>query len=507
MKLALKLTIALVVGIVAILSIDAYLRVKREMSIYEKDTRRDQASLGRVIASAVAEEWTTEGPQKALDLVLKADRRTPTVGIGWRWLLLPPGEPEEDLLPPNVARRILKGKIVMQKYTNEDDETFLRTFVPVKPAGTVVGAVEITESLEQERKHAWVTIKHGIATTSLVVAFCALLILFLGFMLVGRPVHRLVAQARRVGERDFESRIELNQRDEMGDLALAMNLMSERLAHTRKDLASTRESLAAEIEARIDTMAQLRHADRLTTVGKLSSIIAHEMGTPLNVVSGLARMIECKEVEGEEITENARSITEQTSRMAAMIRQVLDFARRKETEKRRIDLVPVVQQALALLRPVARRTKVELSMEGGSSPVFSIADQTQIQQMVANLVMNGIQAMERGGNATVRFKHTRSAPPGRPSEPDKDWVVVEVEDEGAGIPSERLDQIFEPFYTTKAAGQGTGLGLSVCQSIVQEHGGWISVSSEEGRGSIFRVFLPAAEEEEDADDSPGVDSR
>ncbi|MFN7147084.1 MAG: sensor histidine kinase, partial [Myxococcota bacterium] len=145
-----------------------------------------------------------------------------------------------------------------------------------------------------------------------------------------------------------------------------------------------------------------------------------------------------------------------------------------------------------LLAPLARKRGVTLAFGESHGGVRALADAVQIQQVFTNLVLNAIQAMSRGVvTATVRRERRRA--PERLGGDERSWAVVDIRDEGPGIPPAHLSQLFDPFFTTKAVGEGTGLGLSVAWGIVAEHGGWIEVESEPGQGARFHVFLPDAE--------------
>jgi signal transduction histidine kinase len=124
-----------------------------------------------------------------------------------------------------------------------------------------------------------------------------------------------------------------------------------------------------------------------------------------------------------------------------------------------------------------------------SKPVRANVDASQIEQALTNLVINAVHAMPKGGTITVATRNTSAAPPGNP-EVERECAVIEVADEGEGIPQEHIDRIFEPFFTTKGVGEGTGLGLSVTHGIIEDHDGWMTATSVPGKGSTFTLYLP-----------------
>jgi len=259
-------------------------------------------------------------------------------------------------------------------------------------------------------------------------------------------------------------------------------------------LAETNQQLASATEARIATLEQLRHADRLKTVGQLASGVAHELGTPLNVIAGRAKMIAQRIVEGDDVLDNARIVAEQAARITTIIRQLLDFSRRRGPSLGAHDLRPIAARTAELLGSMARKRGVTLSVEKPDAALPAEVDPAQLQQVLTNLVLNGLQAMPEGGHLTIRVGRHHAVPPADLGGDAADFAAITVEDEGAGIAPENLTHIFEPFFTTKDVGEGTGLGLSVAWGIVRDHGGWIDVESEPGRGSRFTVLLHPAHE-------------
>jgi signal transduction histidine kinase len=275
----------------------------------------------------------------------------------------------------------------------------------------------------------------------------------------------------------------LHGHDELSDLALAMNRMCEQLSAAQADIRR-------ETEARIATLEQLRHAERLATIGRLSAGIAHELGTPLNVVTGRAKLIAAEDLEREAIIENSRIIREQVDRMTRIMRQLLDFARRRTARRSPSDIRTTIHQVLEMLNATARKNGVTLELvESGDIPMIAI-DYAQIQQVFTNLILNGIQAMPNGGRLELGVRVERARTPARESSEENKYIAIYVRDEGVGISEENKKRLFEPFFTTKEVGKGTGLGLSIAHGIVDDHGGWIEVESKPGTGACFTVYLP-----------------
>jgi signal transduction histidine kinase len=189
------------------------------------------------------------------------------------------------------------------------------------------------------------------------------------------------------------------------------------------------------------------------------------------------------------------AIVDQSVRMTAIVRQLLDYARRQGSQGALLDVRHVVSGSLGMLEPLAEKHGVQVNVALPEDPIFVRGDQTQLQQVVANVAMNGIQAMTGGGTLRVEVGRGPVSRPDAHGGGRSDWVWVRVVDDGPGIAPEHQPHIFEPFYTTKPVGEGTGLGLAVVQAIVQEHGGWIVAENEPGHGARFDVFLTPAREE------------
>ncbi|MBZ4397887.1 HAMP domain-containing sensor histidine kinase [Myxococcus sp. MISCRS1] len=484
MRLARKFTLALVLLAVAVIAALQVIQVRRELERSALDMQHDHRLLGHTLAGTIGKAWQLAGEREALNLLNQSNNYQEQVHLRWVWLDGGPGTPSLAGFPPRLMATLRQGRDGSM-VDPDPAPGLLHSYTPVK-IGPRFGAIEITESLGEERQHVFVTVVGTIVATGTITFAFLIVAMAMGRRLVGEPVDQLVQLAERFGHGDLSARVRLppqRRGDELTTLANAMNRMGEQLEETRS-------RLSAETAARLSAVEHLRHADRLTTVGKLASGVAHELGTPLNVVMGRAKMISSGEAEGEEVGESARIISQQAQHMTRIIRQLLDFARRRAPHRAPEDVRELVSRSLSLLKPMAAKKSITL-VEDIPPGVTVEADGGQVQQVLTNLVMNALQAMNQPGTVRVHAAHSRTTPPQDVGGPEGSYVRVDVEDEGSGIAPDVLAHVFEPFFTTKDVGEGTGLGLSVSYGLVRDHGGWIAVRSELGRGSCFSIYLPS----------------
>lgn len=275
------------------------------------------------------------------------------------------------------------------------------------------------------------------------------------------------------------------QRILMLDAQLAMEAYIERdkraLETRNRQLAAEGRTLAREIEEKQVELRQTRRraraAEELASVATLVAGLAHEIGTPMGVIQGHAELLE-PAVTGERDKWRVRTIREQIDRISRIIQAVLSSARPRELEWAPVELAPLLANTISFLAEKFRRRNIRLETEFVPVPTL-LADSEKLQQLFLNLLLNAVDAMPGGGEIRVSL-----APLG------DEAVEVRVADTGIGIEPQALDRIFEPFYTTKPAGQGSGLGLVVAHGIVLDHKGTIEAASEPGAGTEFRIVLP-----------------
>jgi signal transduction histidine kinase len=467
MRLALKLFSSLAVVTVVVLGLFVLIEQRRRDELLVMDVEAE-GRMSVALRAVVLKVCDLAGPGAAKAIIDTLDASTPQRKIRWLAPSDVPQVPGRDL-SAEIAAHMATGDPVWAYRSNEAGEPVRYVYIPIAHAGEPLGVIEASQSMAARAAY----VRRGQMQTAgvglLIVLLSGTLAVVLGPWMIGRPVAALAASVRALGNGEFLHPAIGSRHDELGTLASELSTLSERLAARER----------------------LRHDDRLRTVGQLSAGLAHELGTPLSVVTLRAQLIASDQAAGAEASANASAILTQTERMTRLVRQLLDFSRRGTGRAEHVDVREASLRAIEMLGPMARAHGVTLVAAADDATVVR-ADPAQLDQVITNLAMNGIQAMAAGGRLEIRTGRGIATPPGpRASAGECCWI--RVTDEGPGIASEDLPHIFEPFFTSKPAGEGTGLGLAVAQAIVEEHGGWIGVETAPGRGAAFTVYLPQRE--------------
>ena len=269
----------------------------------------------------------------------------------------------------------------------------------------------------------------------------------------------------------------------------------ERLSFLNRELASTSRDLEKRYEAEHvragEATARARAAEELVSLATLVAGLAHEIGTPMGVIQGHAELLESS-VTDERGRGRLQTIREQIDRISQIIQTLLNMARPNEREHGPVDLVGVLRETIAFLSERLRAHAVQTSLELPERAML-VGNADKLQQLFINLLMNAIDAMQNGGKLRVALREIAG-----------DRLEVVIADSGHGMAQETLAHVFEPFFSTKGAGRGSGLGLVVAKGIVTDHDGSIDVSSAPGRGTEFRLVFPALGSQSDAPSKSGT---
>jgi two-component system, NtrC family, sensor kinase len=482
MKVTLKFVIVLMVVLFVIRTFEGFLTVKRETDRLNTDIQRDALLLGNIITASVQSMWLSNGRDQAIKLTDKFNMDEHPIHISWK-----PFEGEYGLnnqFNQETLSKLRNGKTISLRQQRSKRGEVQYFFIPLDiPQAN--GVIQLAETLNERSRYLQNAWGREAIAGSLAFSLSGAVMFLLGFAIIGRPLGKLQERIKGIGEGDMESRLVLGGHDELTALAGCLNDMCAKL-HTawKREITETRK--------RIAIMEQMRHMDRLTTIGRLASGVAHELGTPLNVISGRAGMIKdrVENLSTEQIRDNAETIKSQAMRMTNIIRHLLDFARQRPPKRVKSNGAEVVRQAVELVNCLGYKGNARMEAPKATSSFQVNIDPVQIQQVITNLIENALQAMPEGGDVLVTVKSEKAYPPQGVENHKGHFLQITVKDHGKGIPEEFLDTIFDPFFTTKEVGKGTGLGLSITYGIVREHGGWIEVVSEEGKGSSFTVYIP-----------------
>jgi signal transduction histidine kinase len=479
-KVVPKLALTLFAGVFVVVGVFTALRVRGDIEAFDQDVRRDQRVVGLTAGAALARTRTRED---AIRLAARVDDsregmriRFVSLASGADSRLAPLIKVRPDEFPtPGSSKQLIKPR-----EQGVESADLLVTYVSAPVVDEPFGAIELSQPLASRSEYAWKGIWSGLTSSLAMLIVGGAAMVLIGTRIVGQPVSELIRATRRIAEGDVNVLDSIKRRDEFGELAGALSAMSH-------DLSAERLRTAREAEKRLQALEQLRHAERLTTLGQLASVLAHEIGTPLNVIAGHGKLVASGRLDPAAIRESAETIGEQSDRITGIVRRILDYARRRPARRMWIDASDLVGRTCALLRGLAERQGVELEVTEPPEAVRLFADPDQLQQVVTNLVLNAIHASPRGEKVKLMTATTARA---QSEGGVQELAVLSVSDRGPGIPAEVRDRIFEPFFTTKPAGEGTGLGLSIARDIVAEHGGFMDVSSSPGKGSLFSVYLP-----------------
>jgi two-component system, NtrC family, sensor kinase len=293
-----------------------------------------------------------------------------------------------------------------------------------------------------------------------ILALSVLTVLFFIFN-VNRPLKSIETGIQKIVEGDYNNIPAISSGDEFESLVASLNIM------------------ISELNRRSEQLVQ---REKMASLGILTSGVAHELNNPLNNISTSVQIL-LEELEDADLEYKKELLTqteEQIQRARDIVRALLEFSRERSFKRKKVKLADLVENTIKLIKgeiPTHVQLRVEIPAD-----IQGEMDPRRIEQVLINLILNGIQAMETGGVLSVSARAPEN----------EAGFYFEVSDTGKGIPPPDLGKIFDPFFTTKDVGKGSGLGLSVSHGIIKQHGGRIEVKSEVGQGSTFTVFLPSA---------------
>jgi two-component system, NtrC family, sensor kinase len=383
----------------------------------------------------------------------------------------------------------LAGRAITTKGPATDRYATSVTFaLPVPRRATWAVAVTVgTESLLQARKHS-VELALGFAAPAILLV--TVLVHLTVRHLVGQPLTAILETMDRTAEGDLRARTTIARHDELGTIATRLNDMLDQLELFNRSLQERVEDATRALSLRNAELASsqhqlfaaresLAHAERVAALGQVAANVAHQAGTPLNLVSGYVQMILDDPKTDERTRARLQTVDTQIQQVTRVLRTMLDHAR-QPSGCAIVALAEIIARVADVAQPRLSRSNIRLQtfVADGLPPVN--ADATQLEMALLNLVTNALDAMRDGGTLSIS------------AAPRANVIRLEISDTGPGLPATILDRLFDPWVTTKPAGQGSGLGLAIVRDVVRAHGGTVSARNQT-TGAVFVIELPAVD--------------
>ena len=355
----------------------------------------------------------------------------------------------------------------------------------------VLGVLDTNLSLAKADAQLAVSNRLTVAYTAVAMVLVAILSWLFVWRVVAKPINALKNGTEHLSHGELGYQIDVQSKDEVGDLALSFNGMSVQLRAANEQVVNWAKNLEDRVDEKTSELRSahehMLHVEKMASLGKMAAVVAHEVNNPLSGILTYAKLLRKWVLSGqagnekrEEAMQCLDLIASESRRCGELIKNLLTLSRTAPMNVQATDLREVVDRCLLLVRHNLELVGIELQLKLAEDLPLVPCDPAQIEQVLLALIMNAIDAMPRGGTLWLEARRSH----------DDAAIEILVRDDGAGIPPDVLPQIFEPFMTTKENGRGVGLGLAISRGIVERHGGRIEVQSELGRGTAFTVTLP-----------------
>jgi len=312
----------------------------------------------------------------------------------------------------------------------------------------------------------------GIIVSLVALFVLTIIILRLFEKIINRPIFNLKTRMKKIQEGDFTSKVPIIKDDEIGDLAKSFNIMITKLEEANTRIEELHEK-------------QMEKAEHLASLGEIASGLAHEIKNPIAGMKGALEIIHDKTEDSDTNKKVFKEVLIQIDKIDQIIQDLLRYAKPKELNIRLVPFEECVDHAVKLAQMQVKNKDIQFHVNSTEKNIQTCLDADKIQEVLLNLMLNGVAAIPEKGTITIDF-----------ATKDTKDLLITVTDDGKGIQKEHLSQIFQPFFTTKP--QGTGLGLSICQKAIAAHSGTMKVESEEGKGTTFTILLPVVESKENS---------
>jgi two-component system, NtrC family, sensor kinase len=491
-----RLGVSAALVVAAVVGLSTYLQARIVARAVEAEAVDAAAAIALGVSADLGEHSTTPSTDDLVDLLADYRKAVPAV----QSITITAAAPaavvaSTDATPPPRAlplgeQAVAGGELV----TYADGPVgFHFVAVPLERHGQLYGAVVVAVGMDALQRVQRQSRLAALVFAAVAIVLLALGLDFLSRRFVHRPLATILRTMSRASAGDLAARTPHVRADEIGAVAEGLNGMLERMAGFTETLHAEVERATAELRGAnrelLETAQrlfaarrELARGQRLALAGQLAASVAHQIGTPLNVMSGYVQMLLAKQEDGSPDAERLRTIQDQIARVTAIVQSLLDHTRRPALALRPLAPRELVDGLAELVRPSLVGSGIELAVEVAPGLPAVGVDRAQLEQALLNLVTNAVDAMPDGGRLSLATRV------------DGEGVALVVTDSGNGIPPEDLSRVFDPLYTTKPPGKGTGLGLPILREIVEAHGGTVRLESRTGEGTTAVVWLPRVAE-------------
>jgi len=438
-----------------------------ERDILEEKVKSGKAAVASMV-NAIGPNPAEPGSLTSIRHFVKGFSLEGVIVVGTDGKLLYPKEARDNvsaLMNPSVQKAISSGQTIVDIGRN------LVISAPIVRGKATVGALSVSFSLDEVR--ARIGRSQKLALNYLLLVSIALILMgsFLFSRAVTRPIDKLVEATEKISEGRYDYRVEVPGSSELGLLARSFNTMVERIKEQLSQLTRAEKEVI--------------RSEKLASLGRMASGIAHELGNPVSALTGYMDILSKGKSSDEKEKEIVQGASREVKRMDQIIRGLLDFARQKEIKLEDLNVNHVIKDALSILTPqkILNGIDVKMDLKEGLPPVR--VDASLLGQVIINMILNSRDAIIEGRGQGVLTLSTGFRDGN---------IEIAISDSGIGIKKGDLTRIFDPFFTTKESGKGSGLGLSICERIVDSFGGKILVDSELNKGSTFTILLPERRE-------------
>ncbi len=499
-----KIIIIIALTVISVVTVSTYIAMLLTRELVEEEVYRKALAQARQTAHQLMNERALDDPAKLLRVLNQMQSFFPSVKQSDVYLHRPAHQLAATTVPEGEHQELdsLPGIESYFEFERPDEDAitietpdgnFWVMGTTIRDQGRAIGCL----NLKVSKSHSsYVTRNLVLQNSILMLASLAIVLLVLHvFFLrsVRAPMLEMVRVMEGAEQGQLDVRARVASRDEAGQLAEHLNRMLARIENFNTELARKVEEATAELARRneelrrineelFETQKNLARSERLAVAGQLAASLAHEIGTPLNSISGHVQLL-ARQKTGNEVSDRRLKIIEtQIENIVRTVRQLLSWTHKFELHVAPLDLRHVLEESVLLSSPALQLRKIRMRAEWPPDSLRIFGDAGYLQQVILNLINNSMDAMPRGGEIQLRLRP--------PANGDEREVAIEFADTGEGIPPETLQHIFDPMFTTKRMGTGAGLGLAICDQIIRQHGGAIHVESELHRGTRFTILLP-----------------